>query len=257
MESGKQRSFGKKIITPKTMNQRRYIDAIEHHDLVFGIGPAGTGKTYLAVAMAVVRAALKARQPHRPDPARGRSRRAPGLPARHIAGKSRSVSCVRCTTRCYDMIEAEKVEKLLERNTIEVAPIAFMRGRTLNDSFIIMDEAQNTTPEQMKMILTRQGFNSKMVVTGDVTQIDLPHGTAQRIGRSGGCSARRRRHQLRPVRRPRRGAPQPGAEDRQGLRALQRSRSARIASCRSNWLDTSSPPRSAAEPVQLASSAVA
>ena len=107
----------------------------------------------------------------------------------------------------YDMLDSERVEKLLERNVIEVAPIAFMRGRTLNDSFIILDEAQNCTPEQMKMVLTRQGFNSKMVVNGDVTQIDLPNGPAQRTDRSHGSAARRGRHQLRAVRRQRRGAP--------------------------------------------------
>ena len=101
----------------------------------------------------------------------------------------------------YDMLDSERVEKLLERNVIEVAPIAFMRGRTLNDSFIILDEAQNSTPEQMKMVLTRQGFNSKMVVNGDVTQIDLPERAPQRPDRGHGSAARRRRHQLRAVRR--------------------------------------------------------
>ena len=221
VESGKQRSFGKKIITPKTMNQRRYIDAIERHDLVFGIGPAGTGKTYLAVAMAV--SALLSKRVSRiilTRPAVEAGERLgflPGTLQEKVDPYLRPLY-----DALYDMLEAEKVEKLLERNTIEVAPLAFMRGRTLNDSFIIMDEAQNTSPEQMKMILTRQGFNSKMVVTGDVTQIDLPPGTAQRPGRSGRRAAGRRRHQLRAVRRPRRGAPQPGAENRQSLRALQR-----------------------------------
>ena len=173
VESGKQRSFGKKIITPKTMNQRRYFDAIEHHDLVFGIGPAGTGKTYLAVAMAV--AALLSKRVSRivlTRPAVEAGERLgflPGTLQEKIDPFLRPLY-----DALYDMIEAEKVDKLLERNTIEIAPLAFMRGRTLNDSFIIMDEAQNTSPEQMKMILTRQGFNSKMVVTGDVTQIDLP-----------------------------------------------------------------------------------
>ena len=179
VESGKQRSFGKKVIAPKTMNQRRYVDAIESHDLVFGIGPAGTGKTYLAVAMAV--AALLSKRVSRivlTRPAVEAGERLgflPGTLQEKVDPYLRPLY-----DALYDMIEAEKIEKLIERNTIEVAPLAFMRGRTLNDSFIIMDEAQNTSPEQMKMILTRQGFNSKMVVTGDVTQIDLPAG--QRSG---------------------------------------------------------------------------
>ena len=179
VESGKQRSFGKKIIAPKTINQRRYVDAIEHHDLVFGIGPAGTGKTYLAVAMAVAALLLKRVSRiilARPAVEAGeRLGFLPGTLQEKVDPYLRPLY-----DALYEMIEAEKVEKLLERNTIEVAPLAFMRGRTLNDSFIIMDEAQNTSPEQMKMILTRQGFNSKMVVTGDVTQIDLPPG--QRSG---------------------------------------------------------------------------
>jgi phosphate starvation-inducible protein PhoH and related proteins len=179
VESGKQRTFGKKVITPKTITQRRYIDSIEHNDLVFGIGPAGTGKTYLAVAMAV--AALLSKRVSRiilTRPAVEAGERLgflPGTLQEKVDPYLRPLY-----DALYDMIEAEKIEKLLERNTIEVAPLAFMRGRTLNDSFIIMDEAQNTSPEQMKMILTRQGFNSKMVVTGDATQIDLP--SAQRSG---------------------------------------------------------------------------
>ena len=173
VESGKQRSFGKKQIAPKTMTQRLYMDAIESHDLVFGIGPAGTGKTYLAVAMAV--AALLSKRVSRivlTRPAVEAGERLgflPGTLQEKIDPYLRPLY-----DAMYEMIEPEKIEKLLERNSIEVAPLAFMRGRTLNDCFIIMDEAQNTTPEQMKMILTRQGFNSKMVVTGDTTQIDLP-----------------------------------------------------------------------------------
>jgi phosphate starvation-inducible PhoH-like protein len=176
VESGKQRSFGKKIVAPKTMMQRRYVDAIERHDLVFGVGPAGTGKTYLAVAMAV--SALVSKRVSRiilTRPAVEAGERLgflPGTLQEKIDPFLRPLY-----DALYDMLESEKIEKLLERNTIEVAPIAFMRGRTLNDSFIIMDEAQNCSPEQMKMILTRQGFNSKMVVTGDPTQIDLPNGT--------------------------------------------------------------------------------
>jgi phosphate starvation-inducible PhoH-like protein len=179
VESGKQRSFGKKIVAPKTMMQRRYVDAIERHDLVFGVGPAGTGKTYLAVAMAM--SALTAKRVSRiilTRPAVEAGERLgflPGTLQEKVDPYLRPLY-----DALYDMLDSDKIEKLVERSVIEVAPIAFMRGRTLNDSFIIMDEAQNCTPEQMKMILTRQGFNSKMVVTGDPTQIDLPAG--QRSG---------------------------------------------------------------------------
>jgi phosphate starvation-inducible PhoH-like protein len=173
VQSGRQRSFGKKLLAPKTINQRRYIEAIERNDLVFGIGPAGTGKTYLAVAMAV--SALVSKRVARiilTRPAVEAGEKLgflPGTLQEKVDPYLRPLY-----DALYDMLEADKVEKLLEKNTIEVAPIAFMRGRTLNDSFIILDEAQNSTPEQMKMVLTRQGFNSKMVVNGDVTQIDLP-----------------------------------------------------------------------------------
>ena len=179
VESGKQRNFGKKIVSPKTITQRRYVDAIDRNDMVFGIGPAGTGKTYLAVTMAV--SALLSKRVSRiilTRPAVEAGERLgflPGTLQEKVDPYLRPLY-----DALYDMLEADKIEKLLERNVIEVAPIAFMRGRTLNDSFIIMDEAQNCTPEQMKMILTRQGFNSKMVVTGDPTQIDLPSG--QRSG---------------------------------------------------------------------------
>ncbi len=173
--SGKQRSVGKKMLAPKTVNQRRYVEAIEKHDLTFGIGPAGTGKTYLAVAMAV--SALLSKQISRiilTRPAVEAGERLgflPGTLQEKVDPYLRPLY-----DALYDMIEADRVEKLLEKNTIEVAPIAFMRGRTLNDAFIIVDESQNCTPDQMKMILTRLGFNSKMVVTGDITQIDLPGG---------------------------------------------------------------------------------
>ncbi len=175
VESGKSRSFGKKVLAPKTVNQRRYIDAIEHHDLTFGVGPAGTGKTYLAVAMAVADL-LNKRVSRivltRPAVEAGEHLGfLPGTLQEKIDPYLRPLY-----DALFDMIDAEKVEKLLERNVIEIAPLAFMRGRTLNDCFIILDEAQNTSSEQMKMILTRQGFNSKMVVTGDQTQIDLPGG---------------------------------------------------------------------------------
>ncbi|MEX2262907.1 MAG: PhoH family protein [Bryobacteraceae bacterium] len=175
VESGRQRNFGKKALAPKTINQRRYLEAIERRDLVFGIGPAGTGKTYLAVAMGV--SALLNKKVNRiilTRPAVEAGEHLgflPGTLQEKVDPYLRPLY-----DALYDMLDAEKVEKLLERNTIEVAPIAFMRGRTLNDSFIILDEAQNSTPEQMKMVLTRQGFGSKMVVNGDITQIDLPPG---------------------------------------------------------------------------------
>jgi phosphate starvation-inducible PhoH-like protein len=173
--SGRQRNFGKKVLAPKSINQRRYLEAIERNDMVFGVGPAGTGKTYLAVAMGV--SALINKQVARiilTRPAVEAGERLgflPGTLQEKVDPYLRPLY-----DALYDMLDSDRVEKLLERNVIEVAPIAFMRGRTLNDSFIILDEAQNSTPEQMKMILTRQGFGSKMVVNGDITQIDLPNG---------------------------------------------------------------------------------
>jgi phosphate starvation-inducible protein PhoH and related proteins len=175
VQSGRQRSFGKKVLAPKSINQRRYLEAIERHDMVFGVGPAGTGKTYLAVAMAI--SALMNKQVARiilTRPAVEAGERLgflPGTLQEKVDPYLRPLY-----DALYDMLDSDRVEKLLERNVIEVAPIAFMRGRTLNDSFIILDEAQNSTPEQMKMVLTRQGFGSKMVVNGDITQIDLPSG---------------------------------------------------------------------------------
>ena len=175
VHSGRQRNFGKKVLAPKTVNQRRYVDAIERTDLTFGVGPAGTGKTYLAVAMAV--SALLNKSVSRiilTRPAVEAGERLgflPGTIQEKVDPYLRPLY-----DALYDMLEAEKVERHLEKNVIEIAPIAFMRGRTLNDSFIILDEAQNSTAEQMKMVLTRQGFNSKMVVNGDLTQIDLPPG---------------------------------------------------------------------------------
>jgi phosphate starvation-inducible PhoH-like protein len=173
--SGRQRSFGKKILTPKTVNQRRYLEAIERNDLVFGVGPAGTGKTYLAVAMAV--SALLSKRVSRiilTRPAVEAGEKLgflPGTLQEKIDPYLRPLN-----DALHDMLESDKIERFIEKNVIEVAPLAFMRGRTLNDCFILLDEAQNTTPEQMKMVLTRQGFNSKMVVNGDITQIDLPTG---------------------------------------------------------------------------------
>ena len=174
-DSGKQRSFGKKVLAPKTATQRRYMEAIDRNDLVFGIGPAGTGKTYLAVAMGV-QALISKRVSRiiltRPAVEAGeRLGFLPGSLQEKIDPYLRPLY-----DALYDMLDVDRVEKLVERQSIEVAPLAFMRGRTLNDSFIILDEAQNTTQEQMKMFLTRQGFNSKMVVTGDLTQMDLPMG---------------------------------------------------------------------------------
>ena len=178
-EAGKQRSFGKRTVQPKSLNQRRYLDTIEKNDMVFGIGPAGTGKTYLAVAMAI--SALVSKRVNRiilARPAVEAGERLgflPGTLQEKVDPYLRPLY-----DALYDMLEPEKVDKYLEKNVIEVAPIAFMRGRTLNDAFIILDEAQNTTGEQMKMFLTRMGFNSKAVITGDVTQIDLPN--AKRSG---------------------------------------------------------------------------
>ncbi len=172
-EAGKQRSFGKRTVQPKSINQRRYLEAIEKNDMVFSVGPAGTGKTYLAVAMAI--SALVSKRVNRiilARPAVEAGERLgflPGTLQEKVDPYLRPLY-----DALYDMLEPEKVDKYLEKNIIEIAPIAFMRGRTLNDSFIILDEAQNTTPEQMKMFLTRMGFNSKAVITGDITQIDLP-----------------------------------------------------------------------------------
>ena len=164
-----------KTIRPKTLNQKRYVDAIDEHTIVFGIGPAGTGKTYLAVAKAVQ--ALQSKQINRiilTRPAVEAGERLgflPGTLSEKIDPYLRPLY-----DALHDMIEPAKIPGLMTSGTIEVAPLAYMRGRTLNDAFIILDEAQNTTPEQMKMFLTRLGFNSTMVVTGDVTQIDLPGG---------------------------------------------------------------------------------
>ena len=166
---------GKRRIAPKTLNQRKYIDAIEANDIVFGVGPAGTGKTYLAMAQAV--AYLVNKKVSRIILAR------PAVEAGEKLGflPGDLTEKVNPYLRplydaLYDMLDVERVARYPERGTIEIAPIAFMRGRTLNDAFVILDEAQNTTSEQMKMFLTRLGFGSKAVITGDITQIDLPTG---------------------------------------------------------------------------------
>jgi phosphate starvation-inducible PhoH-like protein len=164
-----------RTIRPKTLNQKRYVDAIDKHTIVFGIGPAGTGKTYLAMAKAVQ--ALQAKKVNRiilSRPAVEAGERLgflPGTLSEKIDPYLRPLY-----DALHDMVDPESIPKLLAAGTIEVAPLAFLRGRSLNDSFIILDEAQNTTAEQMKMFLTRLGFGSKIVVTGDVTQVDLPSG---------------------------------------------------------------------------------
>jgi phosphate starvation-inducible PhoH-like protein len=171
---GATKAAGRRQVAPKSLNQRRYLEAIDQHDIVFGVGPAGTGKTYLAMAQAV--SFLLAKKVSRIILAR------PAVEAGEKLGflpgdlQEKVNPYLRpLYDALYDMMEVERVERLLERGTVEIAPLAFMRGRTLNDSFVILDEAQNTTSEQMKMFLTRLGFGSKAVVTGDVTQIDLPN----------------------------------------------------------------------------------
>ncbi|MDQ3615096.1 MAG: PhoH family protein [Actinomycetota bacterium] len=164
-----------RTIRPKTLNQKKYVEAIDKHTIVFGIGPAGTGKTYLAMAKAVQ--ALQSKSVNRiilTRPAVEAGERLgflPGTLSEKIDPYLRPLY-----DALHDMLDPETIPKLLAANTIEVAPLAYMRGRTLNDAFIILDEAQNTSPEQMKMFLTRLGFGSKMVVTGDVTQVDIPGG---------------------------------------------------------------------------------
>jgi phosphate starvation-inducible protein PhoH and related proteins len=168
------KAAGRRQVAPKSLNQRRYLEAIDQHDIVFGVGPAGTGKTYLAMAQAV--SFLLAKKVSRIILAR------PAVEAGEKLGflpgdlQEKVNPYLRpLYDALYDMMEVDRVERLLERGTVEIAPLAFMRGRTLNDSFVILDEAQNTTSEQMKMFLTRLGFGSKAVVTGDITQIDLPN----------------------------------------------------------------------------------
>ena len=171
---------GRKSVRPKTAGQKRYVDAVRDHTITFAIGPAGTGKSYLAVALAVQ--ALQAKAVNRiilTRPAVEAGERLGFLPGDMLAKVDPYLRPL--YDALFDMLDPDTVSRLMERGVIEVAPLAYMRGRTLNDSFIILDEAQNTTAEQMKMFLTRLGFGSKIVVTGDVTQIDLPEGR----GRSG------------------------------------------------------------------------
>jgi phosphate starvation-inducible protein PhoH and related proteins len=175
------RSAKGRTVRPKTAGQKRYIDAIRSNVITFGIGPAGTGKSWLAVAMAVQ--ALQAKDVQRiilTRPAVEAGERLGFLPGDLMAKVDPYLRPL--YDALYDMVEPEGAQRLLERQTVEVAPLAFMRGRTLNNSFIILDEAQNTSPEQMKMFLTRIGFNSKVVVTGDVTQVDVQGGRSGLIG---------------------------------------------------------------------------
>ena len=172
---------GRKSVRPKTAGQKRYVDAVAANTITFGIGPAGTGKSYLAVALAVQ--SLQAKQVNRiilTRPAVEAGERLGFLPGDMLAKVDPYLRPL--YDALYDMLGPDDVARLMERGVIEVAPLAYMRGRTLNDSFIILDEAQNTTAEQMKMFLTRLGFGSKAVVTGDVTQIDLPEGGRGRSG---------------------------------------------------------------------------
>jgi phosphate starvation-inducible PhoH-like protein len=165
----------KRVVTPKSLAQKLYIEAIRHHDIVFGIGPAGTGKTYLAMATAVARlAAGDVKRIVLTRPAVEAGERLGFLPGDLYEKVNPYLRPL--YDALHDMMDFEKASRMLSRGAIEVAPLAFMRGRTLNDSFVILDEAQNTTTEQMKMFLTRLGFSSKAVITGDITQTDLPGG---------------------------------------------------------------------------------
>ena len=206
-------------MSARSLNQRRYLDAIERHDIVFGIGPAGTGKTYLAMAQAV--SYLLAKRVTRIILAR------PAVEAGEKLGflpgdlQEKVNPYLRpLYDALYDMMDGERAERLIERGTIEIAPLAFMRGRTLNDAFVILDEAQNTTSEQMKMFLTRLGFGSKAVVTGDITQIDLPPGKTSGLVEAIKVVGAGRGHRVRPLRRARRRAAQARAADREGVRGV-------------------------------------
>ena len=217
-----------RTIRPKTLNQKRYVDAIDEHTIVFGIGPAGTGKTYLAMAKAV--AALQAKQVNRiilTRPAVEAGERLGFLPG--TLNDKIDPYLRPLYDALHDMVDPESIPRLMAAGTIEVAPLAYMRGRSLNDAFIILDEAQNTSPEQMKMFLTRLGFGSKMVVTGDVSQVDLPSGTTSglrqvrdildgvddihfsELTRSGRRAAPAGQRDRRRLRRPRGGRRQPRA----------------------------------------------
>ena len=210
-------------IRPKTLNQKRYVDSIDKHTITFGIGPAGTGKTYLAMAKAVQ--ALQAKKVNRiilTRPAVEAGERLgflPGTLSEKIDPYLRPLY-----DALHDMVDPDSIPKLLAAGTIEVAPLAFMRGRSLNDSFIILDEAQNTSPEQMKMFLTRLGFGSKIVVTGDVTQVDLPGGMKSGLRVVEGILDEVEDVVVPAAHRPRRGPAQAGRQDRRGVRRVRRAR---------------------------------
>ncbi|MCL4448473.1 MAG: PhoH family protein [Actinobacteria bacterium] len=175
------KTHGRRLVRPKTAGQKRYCDAISKSIVTFGIGPAGTGKSYLAVALAIQ--ALQAKQVNRiilTRPAVEAGERLGFLPGDIMAKVDPYLRPL--YDALYDLLDPESAQKLFDRGTVEIAPLAFMRGRTLNSSFIILDEAQNTSPEQMKMFLTRTGFDSKLVVTGDITQIDIPNGRSGLVG---------------------------------------------------------------------------
>ena len=215
------RSARGRSIRPKSSGQKRYIDAIRKNVVTFGIGPAGTGKSWLAVAMAVQ--ALQSKDVERiilTRPAVEAGERLGFLPGDLMAKVDPYLRPL--YDALYDMVEPDGAQRLLERGTVEVAPLAFMRGRTLNDSFIILDEAQNTTPEQMKMFLTRIGFNSRVVVTGDMTQVDVQGGRSG-LGRARAGARRYRRTRLRAPHEPRRGAPPDRAGHRRRLRPSPRT----------------------------------
>ena len=226
-----------RTIRPKTLNQKRYVDAIDEHTIVFGIGPAGTGKTYLAMAKAVK--ALQAKEVNRiilTRPAVEAGERLgflPGTLYEKIDPYLRPLY-----DALHDMIDPESIPRLMAAGTIEVAPLAYMRGRTLNDAFIILDEAQNTTAEQMKMFLTRLGFGSRIVVTGDVTQVDLPAGPGQRPARGPGDPRRRRGRLLRQADQPRRGPAPAGRRHRRRLRGATTRAPAGPRDGHSGWLAT-------------------
>ena len=200
------RSARGRSVRPKSSGQKRYVDAIGANIVTFGIGPAGTGKSYLAVALAVQ--ALQAKSVERiimtPPGCRGRASGSGFLPGDLMAKIDPYLRPL--YDALYDMLGTEGARRLLDNGTIEVAPLAYIRGRTLNRSFIILDEAQNATPEQLKMFLTRIGFGSKVVVNGDITQVDLPGGRF-RAGRAGTGAERDRGHSVRPLDQPGRSPP--------------------------------------------------
>ena len=207
----------RRLVAPRSLNQQLYLKAMIDHDMVISIGPAGTGKTYLAVAMAaaaLVEKRVKRLVLARPAVEAGEKLGfLPGDLAEKVNPYLRPLH-----DALYDILGFEKVARMMERGMIEVAPLAFMRGRTLNDSFVILDEAQNTTTEQMKMFLTRIGYNSKAVVNGDITQVDLPKNVTSGLREALEVLRGVEGIKFVALRRARRGAPPAGAEDRRRLR---------------------------------------